>query len=165
MDARDSNTLKDAESANRVREELRRDRSGRFIDMTIEQIPAALARLADRNVMVDIRDQLHALSRDAEVLIRAEREAPCQHCGHPPNPLVTRSVVVDQPGHPVSAVCALTHCQHFGDGLPRACLTCEGHGVVRERIDLAGAYSKHHCPDCLIIIAAKLDKLIAVMTK
>ncbi len=44
---------------------------------------------------------------------------PCQHCGHLPHPLITQSVVTNQPGHPVSAVCVLTHCQHMGEAGPQ----------------------------------------------
>lgn len=30
----------------------------------------------------------------------------------------------------------------------KSCLSCEGHGVIRIRIDLAGDYDKEHCPEC-----------------
>jgi hypothetical protein len=31
---------------------------------------------------------------------------------------------------------------------PKKCLTCEGHGVRRNYLDIAGDYEKYHCPDC-----------------
>jgi hypothetical protein len=33
-------------------------------------------------------------------------------------------------------------------GLDRACLNCEGHGVVRHYLNRAGDYDKSHCPIC-----------------
>jgi hypothetical protein len=33
-------------------------------------------------------------------------------------------------------------------GLDRACLNCEGHGVIRTYLNRAGDYNKSHCPNC-----------------
>jgi hypothetical protein len=33
-------------------------------------------------------------------------------------------------------------------GLDRACLNCEGHGVVRHYLNRAGEFDKSHCPNC-----------------
>jgi hypothetical protein len=33
-------------------------------------------------------------------------------------------------------------------GLDRACLNCEGHGVVRHYLNRAGEFDKSHCPIC-----------------
>lgn len=36
----------------------------------------------------------------------------CKHCEHDTDDAVTRSVAVDQPGRPVSAICTLFGCQY-----------------------------------------------------
>jgi hypothetical protein len=35
-----------------------------------------------------------------------------------------------------------------GEGWPRKCLMCEGHGVKRKYLDRAGLYEKSHCESC-----------------
>ena len=34
------------------------------------------------------------------------------------------------------------------NAMQRSCLKCEGHGTIRERIDLAGSYNVRHCLIC-----------------
>jgi len=71
----------------------------------------------------------------------------CKHCGHDTLSPTTRSVVVDQPGHPVSARCTLGYCRDFEHD-PEVCL------VAAIQLQDGRVVRGHRHNDCIRTIVA-----------
>lgn len=73
----------------------------------IERLKAALSQTGERWRLEYER------AEKAQAEIERLKVRPCQHCGHAPDPVITRSVAVDQSGCPVAATCTLLGCMNW----------------------------------------------------